>query len=232
MAAAPAAGAVNRTTVAAVIPAYCEEKHVGEVVRRARQQVDHVLVVDDGSSDATSANARAAGAAVVTHERNLGKGESIKTGLRYWHERAFQHVVILDADGQHLPEEIARFVAAAATGADLYIGTRMNDVRAMPLVRRVVNRTMSRQISRLCGQVISDTQCGFRMLSAAAIPHLLEGAARFEYETEMLIVLSRKGYRIESVPISTVYADEVSSIHPVRDTVRFLKLMRRYQKQR
>lgn len=226
----PAASAVNRETAAAIIPAFFEEKHVGDVVKRTLQQVDHVLVVDDGSTDTTAAKAREAGAEVIVHERNLGKGESIQTGLRYWTERGFQHVLILDADGQHLPEEIPRFFAGAASGADLLIGTRMNDVRRMPLVRRLVNRQMSRSISKVCGQEIPDTQCGFRMLSAAVIPHLLGGAARFDYETEMLIVVSRKGFRIGSVPISTVYSDEVSSIHPVRDTLRFLKLMQRYKK--
>jgi glycosyltransferase involved in cell wall biosynthesis len=72
-----------------------------------------VLVIDDGSTDATAANAQAAGAQVIVHERNLGKGEAIKTGLHYWVDRGFRHIVMLDADGQHLPEEIARFVAAA-----------------------------------------------------------------------------------------------------------------------
>jgi glycosyltransferase involved in cell wall biosynthesis len=230
MAGSPAASAVNRETAAALIPAYCEEKHVGAVVERTLQQLDHVLVVDDGSPDATAANARAAGAEVIVHESNLGKGASIQTGLRHWLERGFQYVVILDADGQHLPEEIPRFLAAAATGADMMIGTRMNDVAQMPLVRRLVNRYMSRTISRACGQEIPDTQCGFRMLSAAVIPQLLDGENRFDYETEMLIVVSRKGFRIASVPISTVYSDEVSSIHPVRDTLRFFKLMRRYKK--
>ena len=226
----PAASAVNRATVAAIIPAYEEEKHIADVVARSLKEVDHVLVIDDGSKDATAANARAAGAAVLVHQRNSGKGEAIKNGLRYWLERGFEHVVILDGDGQHLPEEINRFIAGTATGAQLLIGTRMNDVRQMPLVRRIVNRYMSRKISRLCGQEIPDTQCGFRMLHAAVIPHLLEGTERFEYETEMLIKVSRKGFRIDSVPVSTVYSDEVSSIHPVRDTIRFFKLMRRYQK--
>ncbi len=221
---------VDRSNVAAVIPAYCEEKHVGEVVRRTLAQLDHVLVVDDGSSDASAAGARAAGAEVAVHERNLGKGESIKTGLRYWLERGLRHVIILDADGQHLPEEIVRFLAAAPEGAGIIVGTRMNDVREMPLVRRIVNRWMSRQISGVCGQEVPDTQCGFRMLSAEVIPHLLSGAERFDYETEMLFVASREGFRIASVPISTVYSDEVSSIHPVRDTIRFLKLMRRYRR--
>ncbi|MGI8820234.1 MAG: glycosyltransferase family 2 protein [Chthoniobacterales bacterium] len=227
----PAAAAVNRTTVAAIIPAFFEEKHIGDVVARTLQQLDHVLVVDDGSTDATAAHARAAGAQLIVHEKNAGKGEAIKTGLRYWLEREFRHVVILDGDGQHLPEEIARFVAAAASGAQLYVGTRMNDIRSMPLVRRLVNRYMSRRISRVCGQEIPDTQCGFRMLEAAVIPLVLEGTAHFEYETEMLIVTSRKGFRIDAVPISTVYGDEVSSIHPVRDTLRFVKLMHRYESQ-
>ena len=230
MADSPAVSAVNRETVAAVIPAYCEEKHVRAVVERTLKQVDHVLVVDDGSTDQTTAQARAGGAEVIVHPRNQGKGASIMTGLRHWLERGFQHVVILDADGQHLPEEISRFTAAAALGLELLVGTRMNDVRAMPLVRKLVNRYMSRKISRLCGQEIPDTQCGFRMLSAAVIPDLLDGECRFDYETEMLIIVSRKGFRIGAVPVSTVYSDEVSSIHPVRDGLRFFKLMRRYKR--
>jgi len=225
----PGPAAVNRATVAAIIPAYLEEKHIGDVIERTLQQLDHVLVVDDGSSDATAENARAAGAALIVHERNLGKGESITSGLRFWLERGLPHVIILDGDGQHLPEEISRFMAAAAGGAEVLIGTRMNDVRQMPFVRRAVNRYMSKRISLLCGQEIPDTQCGFRMLSAPVIPHLLQGTAHFEYETEMLIVVSRKGFRIGAVPISTVYSDEVSSIHPVRDTARFFKMIRRYE---
>ena len=89
---------------------------------------------------------------------------------------------------------------------------------------------MSNRISRICRQKIPDTQCGFRMLDRQLIPELLHGGNRFDYETEMLIIASRKGYRIESVPITTVYSDEVSRIQPARDTIRFFKLMRRYQR--
>jgi glycosyltransferase involved in cell wall biosynthesis len=219
-------------TMAAVIPAFNEQVHIADVVRRARGKIDNVLVVDDGSSDATPERAREAGAEVIVHPENRGKGEAIKTGLRHWLDRQSDFVIILDADGQHRPEEIERFVAAAesAAGPKLVVGNRMNDMRSMPLLRRIVNRYMSRKISRVCGQRIPDTQCGFRMVHRELIPDLLDGAERFEYETEMLIVASRKGFRIESVPISTVYSDEVSSIYPVRDTIRFFKLMRRYQK--
>ena len=221
---------IDRKTVGAVIPAYLEEKHVGDVVRRTLAQLDHVLVVDDGSADATAANARSAGAEVIVHPLNAGKGESIKTGMRHWLERNLTYVMILDADGQHLPEEIARFLAAASSSrAELLIGTRMNDLRGMPRVRRLTNRYMSNKISRLCGQPIPDTQCGFRLIHRSLIPDLLGGAERFDYETEMLILAIRKGCRVESVPITTVYSDEVSSIHPVRDTIRFFKLTRRYR---
>jgi glycosyltransferase involved in cell wall biosynthesis len=221
-----------RLTAAAIIPAYREEKHISDVIRRTREQLDHVLVVDDGSSDKTAQCARDAGAEVIVHNKNRGKGEAIKTGLRHWLDRQFIYVIILDADGQHLPEEIERFIGAAALGADrsVFLGNRMNNLTAMPFVRRIVNRYMSNRISRTCGQEIPDTQCGFRMLDRQLIPELLVGARRFDYETEMLIIASRKGYRIESVPITTVYSDEVSSIHPVRDTLRFFKLMRRYSK--
>jgi len=231
MAENPDAVAIDRINVAAVIPAYLEEKHIGDVVRRTLLQLANVVVVDDGSNDRTAEEARNAGADVIVHEQNRGKGESIKSGFRYWLEQGASYVVILDGDGQHLPEEIERFLAAAASGiGELLIGTRMNDVREMPFVRRAVNRYMSRKISRACGQDIPDTQCGFRMVHRSIIPNLLGGTERFDYETEMLILASRAGCRIASVPISTVYSDEISSIHPVRDTLRFFKLMRRYRK--
>ena len=222
-------GIGDRSRVAAVIPAYQEEKHVAQIACRVRAQLEHVLVVDDGSTDATAERARHAGVDVIVHPQNRGKGESIKTGLRYWLDRDIDYVVLLDADGQHLPEEIMRFIEAAEqNNAKIFVGTRMNDVTSMPWLRRLVNRYMSDKISRACGQRIPDTQCGFRMLHRDVIPELLGGTNRFDYETEMLIIASRSGYRIAAVPITTVYSDEVSSIHPVRDTIRFFKLMRRY----
>jgi glycosyltransferase involved in cell wall biosynthesis len=231
-----------RSQTAAVIPAYQDEKHIGDIVRRTRERLDCVLVVDDGSSDQTAQRAREAGAEVITHDQNRGKGEAIKTGLTHWLaatspsggglNREVAWVSLLDSDGQHRPEEIDRFLAAAAcaTQPTFLIGNRMNNLTGMPFVRRIVNRYMSGQISRVCGQEIPDTQCGFRMVDRQLVPQLLSGGNRFEYETEVLIIASRKGYRIESVPITTVYSDQVSKIHPIRDALRFFKLMWRYRK--
>ena len=220
-----------RSQTAAVIPAYQDEKHIGDIVRRTRERLDYVLVIDDGSSDQTGQRAREAGAEVITHDQNRGKGEAIKTGLGHLMTREITWVSLLDSDGQHLPEEIDRFLTAAtrAIRPTFLIGNRMNDLTEMPFIRRVVNRYMSSQISRLCRQEIPDTQCGFRMVNRQLVPELLSGGNRFEYQTEVLITASRNGYHIESVPISTVYSDQVSKIHPMRDAVRFLKLMWRYR---
>jgi len=230
-----------RSQTAAVIPAYQDEKHIGDIVRRTRRQLDHILVIDDGSTDQTGRRAREAGAEVIVHDQNRGKGEAIKTGLahclgaanpsRREPDSQIGWVVLLDSDGQHLPEEIDRFLLAAtsSTSPTFLIGNRMNDIARMPFIRRVVNRYMSSGISRACGQKIPDTQCGYRMLDWQLIPALLGGGHRFDYETEALIIASRKGYRIESVPITTVYTDQVSKIRPVRDAVRFFKLMWRYK---
>ena len=221
-----------RSQTAAVIPAYQDEKHIGDIVRRTRKQLDHVLVVDDGSTDQTAQRAREAGAEVIVHNQNRGKGDAIKTGLAHWSDQEITWVSLLDSDGQHLPEEIDRFLTAAAssTQSTFLIGNRMNNLAGMPFIRRVANRYMSRQISRLCGQEIPDTQCGFRMLNRQLVPELLGGGDRFDYDTEVLIVASRKGYRIESVLITTVYTDQVSKIRPLRDAVRFLQLLWRYRK--
>lgn len=215
--------------VAALIPAYREERFIADVVRRTLAQIGTVLVVDDGSPDATASQAREGGAEVITHAQNQGKGAAIQTGLRALLERDFDYLLMLDGDGQHRPEEAPRFLEAAAThGARLLIGNRMTETREMPWHRLLTNRFMSSQVSLLCGQPVADTQCGFRMIHRELAARLLGRAGGFDYETEMLILASWRGEKIASVPISTVYGDEVSSIRPVPDALRFFRLMGRY----
>lgn len=213
--------------IAALIPAYREAKRIGEVVRRVREQIDTVLVVDDGSADATADCARQAGAEVIVHAQNAGKGAAIKTGFKVLLERGFDYVLILDGDGQHLPEEIHRFLAAAQGGWEMYIGNRMHETTGMPLVRKLTNQFMSWVISRICKQPIPDSQCGYRMIHRSLISKLFCESNAYDYETEMLLIAARSGCRIGNVPVTTVYADETSKIHPWRDGVRFLKLLSR-----
>ena len=225
---------IDRTNVAALIPCYFEEKSIRDVAARTHAQLDTVLVVDDGSTDSTESEARAAGVEVVRHTVNQGKGAAIKTGLKNLAAREnFEYLLILDGDGQHAPEEIPRFLEEAnRSHAAMLVGNRMADTRTMPFVRKMTNRFMSWQISQVCGRSIPDSQCGFRMLKRDLAPALAAiETTKFDFETEMLVVASRKGCEIGAVPISTIYGDEVSKIHPVRDTIRFFRMMERFKKE-
>jgi len=225
---------IDRTNVAALIPCYFEAKRIREVAARVKEQLDRVLVVDDGSTDETESEARSAGVEVMRHTVNQGKGAAIKTGLRNLAERpGVDYVLILDGDGQHAPEEIPRFLAAAnEAGAPMLVGNRMSDTRKMPFVRKMTNRLMSSQISKVCGQSVPDTQCGFRMIHRELLPAMVAiETTKFDYETEQLVVASRRGCRIDAVPISTIYGDEKSKIHPVRDTIRFIEMMNRFKRE-
>jgi len=214
----------------ALIPAYNEAARVGEVVVVARRHVDEVVVVDDGSTDETVAAAEKAGAKVLRHPQNRGKGAAIATALDYFGGSNAEMAILLDADGQHDPSEIDKFVdAAEEERADVVVGTRMDDVRMMPRVRLWTNRFTSRVTSRLAGQRIPDSQCGFRLLRRTVLKDLKPSTARFETETEMLIQASRAGHKIVSVPIRTIYEPgRASRVHPWRDTVRFFKLVGKY----
>ncbi len=225
----------TRANVAALIPCYFEEKHIRDVASRAMAQLNTVLAVDDGSTDHTSEEARSSGCDVVRHEKNAGKGAAIKTGLRTLLAKDdIAFVLILDGDGQHLPEEIPAFLAAAnESGAPMVVGNRMGDLRKMPFVRKCTNRYMSWTISRVIGQRVPDTQCGFRMFHRSlAAEFLSTESAAFDFETEMLAIAARKGCAIAAAKVSTVYGDEVSKIHPLRDTLKFFKLLNRLKKAR
>ena len=224
----------TRANVAALIPSYFEEKHIREVASATKAQLDLVLVVDDGSTDHTSDEARAAGVEAIRHEKNSGKGAAIKTGLRALLDRpAVEFILILDGDGQHLPSEIPNFLTEAnATGAPLIVGNRMGDIRDMPFVRRCTNRYMSWTISRVIGQRVPDSQCGFRMFHRSLATELLAmESGGFDFETEMLALAARRGCKIGAARVSTIYGDEVSKIHPIRDTLKFFKLLKRLKRE-
>lgn len=225
---------INRTNVAALVPCYFEERFIADVACRVKAQLDTVLVIDDGSTDATETNACSADVEVIRHKVNQGKGAAIKTGLRALSERpGIEYALILDGDGQHAPEEIPRFLAAAnETKAPMLVGNRMADVETMPFVRKLTNRLMSWQIGSVCGQPVPDSQCGFRMICRDLLPAMVAiETTKFDYETEMLVVASRRGCKIDAVPISTIYGDEKSKIHPVRDTIRFCRMMARFRRE-
>ena len=207
--------------VAAVIPAYNEARSIASVVGGIRGVVDRVIVVDDGSSDDTAARARTAGAEVIAYAVNGGKGTAVRNGLARVFEEEFSHVLLLDADMQHLPEEAAPLIAEAErSGADVVVGERQFDRSRMPAPRYHANRLGSRVLSWFVGAPIQDTQCGFRVFRVDALRPLTLTASGYEIETEMLIKVRRRGGRVASVPITAVYAGQRSKLRPIPDTTR------------
>jgi glycosyltransferase involved in cell wall biosynthesis len=190
------------------------------------------VVIDDGSDDGTAAAAEKAGARVLRHEQNRGKGGAIATALDYFGRSDAEFAILLDADGQHDPAEIAKFVETATREqADIVVGSRMGDTRDMPLVRRLTNQFTSWVTGKLARQRIPDSQCGYRLLRRNVLKDLRLSTARFETETEMLVQAARAGYKIISIPIRTIYeSGRPSHIHPLRDTIRFFKFVRKYWK--
>ncbi len=218
--------------VLAFIPAFNEAANIGAVVTRTRPYVAEVIVVDDGSSDKTGVIASDAGAMVLRHEQNRGKGAAIVTSLDHFAKSGAEMAVFLDADGQHAPDEIPKFLdAACQSGAPMVIGNRMGETSEMPLLRLLTNRLTSWLTGRMAHQRIPDSQCGFRLLRRDVLPSLRLTSVRFETETEMLIQAGRAGHKIASVPVRTIYVPARSSrIRPLPDTLRFLKLIWKYRR--
>jgi len=215
-----------------LIPAYLEEKRIRAVVQQARQYVADVIVVDDGSPDKTSEEAAAAGAVVLRHEKNLGKGKALNTGFAYAAKNNFEFIITMDADGQHAPEDIPSFVTAyRSMGVSVLVGNRMTAPKGMPFVRKMTNRFMSWYLSRGMGQTVPDTQSGYRLYGASVLPYLDAEASRYAAESETLLRLAAHKIKIGSVPIRVIYrGDEKSKIRPFRDTWRFFAMVRRFRK--
>lgn len=210
--------------VAALVPAYQAAAHLGEVLARleALPGRPYVLVVDDGSRDATADVARQFGADVHSFAANRGKGHALIAGFERLRE--FDAVVTLDADGQHPPECLPAFVAAAESGADLVLGRRaITD--DMPPARRFANRFSSAWCSAIAGQPIADSQCGYRLYRREVLERTPVRASRYEVETEMAVRASRLGFKVAHVDIPTVYGDEKSHLSPTRDVPRIVAMM-------
>lgn len=214
--------------LAAVIPAYNAGPHLAAVIDRVAGYLprERIVVVDDGSGDDTRAVAERAGVAVEAHATNRGKGAAIRSGIARAATLGVPYAILLDADGQHNPDEIPAFVAKArATGADLVVGNRLENAASMPWLRLATNYATSAVVSLLAGRRVPDSQNGYRLIRLEHFAKFPLTTCRYEIESEMIIRAGRARGTIASVPVETIYGGEKSFINPFVDTYRFLRMV-------
>ena len=192
----------------AVIPAYNESQALVPVVQEARRHVDAVIVVDDCSSDETSQAARRAGAEVVRHPLQRGAGRATATGIQAALRLGAEFIVTLDADGQHLAEEIPILLAPLEDGtADLTLGCRLVDRASMPLIRRLGNSFANYWTWLFFGIKVSDSQSGYRGMTRATAQKLPLQARGYEFCSETLGEAARLKFRLAEVPVTVIYTE-------------------------
>lgn len=212
--------------VCVVIPAYNESRNILSLIQDIKKHQLDVLVIDDGSTDSTFSIAKDAGVQAMLNLRNQGKGASLAKGFKYVLENNFDAVITMDADGQHLAQDLPVFIEEANNpGIHIILGNRMQNVEKMPYVRVLTNKFMSWLISAISKQSIPDTQCGFRLIKREVLKSIKLSTSRFDTESELLIKASHNGFKIKSIPIKSVYGREKSQINPFVDTLRFIRLI-------
>jgi glycosyltransferase involved in cell wall biosynthesis len=220
-----------REDVAAIIPAYEAGRTIGAVVADVRGRCSRIIVVDDGSSDDTAARAAAAGAEVLRHAVNAGKGAAILTGLKALSRDGVAHALTLDADGQHLGSEVPALLAASdAAPRAIVVGVRRKEGHPIAFINRLGNWFADRVLRLVAGRPLPDTQSGFRIYPVAATLALDVQSTRYDFETEVLLRAARHGVELVGVPIAVYYppiAERVSHYRPARDTLRIVRTVGR-----
>jgi len=189
----------------AVIPAYNEQKNIGNIIKKTKKYVDNIIVVDDGSSDKTKETAEKSGAIVLRHVVNLGKGATLKTGCDFAIKKGAKFIVALDADAQHNPNDIPRFIEKLGK-YDIVFSYRKASSK-MPLVLRFGNWLISNVVGILYGIKLKDTQCGFRAFSKEAYKKIRWNVSDYSMESEMIAKAGKQRLKYVQIPIETIYSD-------------------------
>jgi glycosyltransferase involved in cell wall biosynthesis len=223
----PPGAAPTAIRPAILIPALDAAPTIDAVVTDARRHCVSVVVVDDGSGDDTAQQAQRAGAEVVRHPTNRGKGAALVTGMRHLAASNVTHALTMDADGQHLATEVPKLLAAARGDPDaIIVGARTIGDQAVASANLLGNRVANLAVRVASGVCVDDTQSGFRVYPIARVLALPLDGGRFEYETTMLIHATRAGIPVRSVPIAVYYppiAERRSHYRKIADTVRIIR---------
>ena len=188
-----------------IIPAHNEESNIAQVINNVKNHVNKIVVVDDGSTDDTYNKAKEENVIVLKHEINLGKGAALKTGCDFALNQGANKIVVIDADGQHRPKEIPKFLAALDKH-DIVFSHRTEN-KAMPFVLKFGNVFINKLSSLLFRVNIKDNQCGYRAFTTQAYKKVRWNASDYYMETEMIINAGKHKLSYTEIPIETIYAD-------------------------
>ena len=189
-----------------IIPAYNEGEKISAVIKEVKKHAHRIIVVDDGSQDDTAARAATEKVIVLKHKVNLGKGAALRTGCDYALELGADRLVVIDADGQHMPEQIPLFINALQD-YEIVFGYRKRST-TMPLVLRFGNNFINNTLKLLIGIDVHDSQGGYRSFTAAAYRNVRWKATDYYMETEMIIKAARHRLQYSQIPIETIYVDK------------------------
>lgn len=207
-----------------IIPTYNNCRTVTDVVKRALAVCNDVVVINDGSTDATADVLKDTGAFVITHDKNRGKGQALKTGILYARDKGFSHAVTIDADGQHFPEDIPVLIEVSEQApAAIVVGCRNLTSENMPRKNTFANRFSNFWFRVQTARKLEDTQSGFRIYPLNELYGLWLITSRYEAELELMVFAAWHGVQVKGVPVRVLYQPEgerVSHFHPFRDFFR------------
>ena len=207
---------ITKQKVIVAMPAYNEERYIGTMVLKARRYADEVIVIDDGSSDDTAEISQLAGATVIRHSQNKGKGAAVQRILNEVRKKDADVLILLDADSQHNADEIPRLIDPVLNGYDMVIGTREGVKQNIPFYRRIGQKILLQSTRTLTKKKLTDSESGFRALSRKAVAGLDLSQNGFAVESEMIAVAEEQGLKMAEVPISVKYTKDGSTLKPVR----------------
>ena len=216
-----------KNKICALIPFYNEEKFIEETVRKTAKFVDLIIAVNDGSTDKSAGLIKnQEKVIVIAHEKNLGKGAAIKSGFEEALKQNCDFLITLDADMQHEPDYIPKFIEKAnGENADLVVGNRRWNVSGMPPHRRLSNFLTSKLLTIKTGTKILDSQSGYRLFRCEKLSSLFPKFTGFEAESEILIKAARNNLKISFVNIPTIYNDNKSKMKSVQAIIGFIKVL-------
>lgn len=221
----PWAERARRLGCAVVIPTYNNDRTLGGVIAGVRRYCADIFVVNDGSTDRTAeVLASTEGIRTIAYARNRGKGYALQCGLRAAREAGFRYALTIDSDGQHYPDDIARFIERIERRPDtLLIGARNLTADNMPARNTFANRFSNFWYLVETGRRLEDTQSGFRLYPLRRLGRLRSLCSRYEFEVEVIVRAAWRGVEVENIPVRVYYApdgERVSHFHPLRDFTR------------